>query len=83
MFDFPSHGWSGAEISFVRKLEEAFEHETLKCHTCPHKGMPLDGMPIDAEGRVVCPGHGLRWNLKTGKLSPRLLTPRQPAIAIE
>ena len=32
---------------------------------CPHKGVPLHGIPGDI---VTCPGHGLRWNVKTGEL---------------
>jgi hypothetical protein len=56
---------------FIVGLEVKFEHHQLKCRTCPHRGMPLDGLPQDEQGRVICNGHGLRWNLNTGKLSPR------------
>ena len=42
------------------------------CPKCPHRGMPLNGLPVDGQGRVVCPGHGLRFNLRTGRLSPRV-----------
>ena len=35
---------------------------------CLHRGIPLNGLP-QANGVVVCPGHGLRWNLKTGRMA--------------
>lgn len=41
------------------------------CRVCPHRGLPLAGLPVDAAGCVVCPGHGLKWNLDTGKMVPR------------
>lgn len=56
---------------FAEKVERPFLETRLVCKVCPHRGMSLEGLPVDAEGRVVCNGHGLRWNLKTGRLSPR------------
>lgn len=37
---------------------------------CPHRGLPLVGVP-DHGGVVVCSGHGLSWNLRTGLLAPK------------
>jgi len=37
---------------------------------CPHRGLPLVGVP-DQEGNVVCSGHGLCWNVRTGRMVPR------------
>lgn len=56
---------------FAEKVERAFLETRLVCKVCPHRGMSLEGLPVDELGRVVCNGHGLRWNLKTGRLSPR------------
>ena len=58
---------------FLPMLEQ--QHATMHapdCRTCPHRGTPLRGLPIDAEGGVVCPAHGLRWSRSTGELMPRL-----------
>lgn len=65
MPDFPGHG------AFTLQLESKFKRHELKCLTCPHRGMSLQGLPQDDQGRVICNGHGLRWNLKTKRLSPR------------
>lgn len=47
-------------------------HGKLKgCKVCPHRGFPLASMPVEADGGVTCPGHGLRWNAQTGDLLPR------------
>jgi hypothetical protein len=58
---------------FIPKLEKTFSKHRLTCAICPHRGMPLDSLPQDELGRVVCNGHGLRWNLRTHQLSPRTL----------
>ena len=34
------------------------------------RGVPLGNLPRDDQGRVVCPAHGLRWDLGTGRLCP-------------
>lgn len=38
---------------------------------CPHRGIPLSGVPRleDDPDVAVCPGHGLLWNMRTGDLS--------------
>lgn len=38
---------------------------------CPHRGIALDQFALP-DGTAICPGHGLRWNLATGELMPRL-----------
>lgn len=64
MPDFPS------EAVFIEKLEDAYQSETLKCLKCPHRGVPLNGLPAP-HNVVVCPGHGLAWNIKTGVMVRR------------
>lgn len=41
--------------------------QVLPGQRCPHQGTCLTGLPQSDEGVVMCPGHGLRWNLKTGR----------------
>ena len=40
--------------------------------TCTHRGGPLsEGMLLEGEGTIVCPWHGARFDVTTGKvLSP-------------
>jgi hypothetical protein len=58
---------------FAAKLEDAYAGARLKpgCRTCPHRGVPLTGLEA-RDGVVVCPGHGLAWNLTTGELARRV-----------
>jgi hypothetical protein len=43
-------------------------------HTCPHRGIDL--RPFEhADGTAICPGHGLRWDMRTGLLLARHETP--------
>jgi len=56
---------------WLQNLEAAYLDRELKgCLRCPHRGVSLSNLPRDRQGRVVCPAHGLRWDLKTGRLSP-------------
>lgn len=59
----PLNGWP-------RKLETAYAHDHLRNGICPHKGIDLTTCPV-VYGVVTCPGHGLRWNVETGKLVKR------------
>lgn len=60
------------ELWFTPKFEGQFAEARVKpdCRTCPHRGMPLASQPVDAEGGIVCSGHGLRWHKDTGRLMP-------------
>lgn len=55
-----------------KSLQTEYEHVNISCKTCPHRGFRLNGLPEDEEGNVVCPGHGLKWNVKSGKLVKRI-----------
>jgi len=51
------------------KLPDAYQDHVLGADMiCPHKGASLKGLPVD-DGCVVCPLHGLRWNLQTRRLA--------------
>lgn len=50
-------------------LENGYADKRVKCGTCPHRGLPLLSLPREPGTDIVtCPGHGLRWDLKTGAL---------------
>jgi hypothetical protein len=53
-------------------LEAAFANTRLNCARCPHRGFPLSADNADEQGNVVCAGHGLQFNLATGRLVSRL-----------
>jgi nitrite reductase/ring-hydroxylating ferredoxin subunit len=56
-------------VSAVCALERHYRHLRIDTQTliCPHRGVCLKGLPV-TEGTVVCPAHGLAWNVKTGAL---------------
>src|ERR1044072_14938 len=65
---FPTHNASGPPNRLVRILEPKYQGRRLgACLTCPHKGISLKGQPV-RDGKVVCPGHGLCFDVKSGKL---------------
>lgn len=66
---WPSFPWK--ETEQMRTAIAAY-HKPLhpSCRTCPHRGINLALVPPDAEGRITCPGHGLRWHAATGEPAP-------------
>jgi len=65
--EMPAYGtyYAGRAIPWLGKLEDAFAASTVVnvagCRTCPHRGLPLDGLPKEKDGSTVCRGHGLCW----------------------
>jgi hypothetical protein len=57
------------------RLESEYAAIRAACTRCPHRGFSLAGLPVK-DGKVVCPGHGLQWNVKTGALVPRAFPDR-------
>lgn len=55
------------KVQWLQELEAAFANRRMENMICPHKGMPLHDCPV-VDGAAVCMGHGLRWNIKTGRL---------------
>lgn len=56
-------------LSFAKALENAYAGKKVSCGKCPHRGLPLGCLPRRPGTQIVnCPGHGLSWNLNTGKL---------------
>lgn len=56
-----------ARAKWLGSLQDACSQLKMKNMVCPHRGLPLQGCPKDGDV-VTCPGHGLRWNVKTGEL---------------
>lgn len=51
------------------ELPKAYAERRVTCGKCPHRGLPLLSLPREPGTDIVtCPGHGLRWDLKTGAL---------------
>lgn len=64
--DFPT----GPMVSWQPALELKHAGCRLKPgNICPHRGIDLTPF-IKEDGTVICPGHGLRWDTKTGALLP-------------
>ncbi|HBZ69402.1 MAG TPA: hypothetical protein DEP35_06585 [Deltaproteobacteria bacterium] len=53
----------GARFRIVEVAGKLCSHTV----SCPHLGGPLEDAIPDAEGRIVCPWHGYRFDLRTGK----------------
>lgn len=61
MADFPY--WVKDSIYWPQFHEKYIGRKVL-CGRCPHRGMPLESLPQDKDGNVICNGHGLKINLK-------------------
>lgn len=58
-----------------RFMTEAYTGVRMRNMICPHRGINLRGQPVEL-GRVTCPGHGLQFDVETGKLRRRDLIPQ-------
>jgi hypothetical protein len=45
------------------KFQKAYRGRKVLCGKCPHRGMPLESLPKDESGHVVCNGHGLKIDM--------------------
>jgi hypothetical protein len=87
MPDFPRDG-AFNRSGWMHKLEREYAGCKLKPgNICPHRGIDLTPF-IKDDGTAICPGHGLRWDTRTGELlaeaqsggcATRLRTPLQGA----
>jgi len=55
----------------IEQLEKVMQDHKMCDRICPHKGVSLAGILVDVNDEIVCPGHGLRWNIETGELIKR------------
>lgn len=69
--EMPSHPaavnqrWANLEIAQFERC-----NKLKPGNICPHRGIDLTPFAM-SDGTAICPGHGLRWNLKTGELMAR------------
>jgi len=49
------------------------------CMRCPHRNTPLNGLPV-RDNVVVCPAHGLAWDVRTGDMVKGYV--RDPEVAL-
>jgi hypothetical protein len=66
-FTFPSN--------VCQILEPIYLGKESGCSVCPHRGVSLAGLSPDAEGNVICPGHGLKVRQATGLVVRRFPEP--------
>ena len=65
---YPIRSRAGEILPYFCALEDAFAEWVIDptLPVCPHRGLPLDGL-ADENGIAICSGHGLAWDMKTGK----------------
>ncbi|MCB0086744.1 MAG: Rieske 2Fe-2S domain-containing protein [Caldilineaceae bacterium] len=65
---YPSHSSKGENLPYFCALEDAFAEWVIvpELAICPHRGLSLAGL-ADENGIAICSGHGLAWDMKTGK----------------
>ena len=57
-------------LPWIKKLEQAYAKARLKPDMkCPHRGADLHGLEVK-NNQVICPLHGLRWNVRSGRMEP-------------
>jgi hypothetical protein len=70
MPDFPLFVKVRLAPHWMGPLERHYAHANAKCGRCPHRGFNLKGLPVK-DGKIICPGHGLQFDVNTGALVPR------------
>lgn len=59
------------DVPWLEELRRTYrDRRLLPGRVCPHRGAPLAGLEPDGQSNVVCPLHGLAWNLRTGRMAP-------------
>lgn len=60
------------EMPRLAQFDEARQiGRKILCGKCPHRGMPLESLPQDENGHVICNGHGLKIDMKKGEVVAR------------
>lgn len=55
------------------EMHKKYHGKSVKCGKCPHRNFPLENLPKDENGFIICNGHGLKINSKTMKVENRFL----------
>lgn len=64
----PFRVWPVERAKWFNLLQDAYQDKTAHRGICPHKGADMKTLPVDADGCVTCPLHGLKWDAKTWQL---------------
>lgn len=57
------------KAKWMEKLERKYHGVCIKDSlVCPHRGALMHAITPDEKGTIICPLHGLRWNVNTGHL---------------
>lgn len=65
----PQIAYPTSRITGFAAMQKRFSDAKVRCGRCPHRNLPLLSLPrIEGTNDVICPGHGLRFNLVTGQL---------------
>lgn len=78
--EYPEFPREKALPGWLPKLEEKYWAATVKDWICPHKGASLRGLPMDKDGCITCPLHGLRWDIESGQLANAAATRRRKRV---
>lgn len=72
----PEYPADNSSVSTQTNFVEAHREKCFKPSRpfCPHQKVYLGNLPCTIDQKVVCPGHGLAWNLATGKMIERKKT---------
>jgi len=52
-------------------LEKKYIGKKVLCGKCPHRGFPVESLPKDEKGFVICNGHGLKIDTNKGEVVKR------------
>lgn len=52
-------------------VEKTLIGRKVLCGKCPHKGFPLESLPKDENGHVICNGHGLKIDMNKREVIER------------
>lgn len=60
------------EAFWIGALQLKYRDARVCNNICPHRGISLKGVEDNGCGTVVCPGHGLEWDKRDGRLVSRV-----------
>lgn len=68
---------SGLLNDGIDTLQDLYKEQRMECLRCPHQNFNLAQFPIDQDGGIACPMHGLKWSASTGELIHRGIAKEQ------
>lgn len=59
------------EVRNFNTIETKMLGRKINCGKCPHRGFPLESLPKDENGHVICNGHGLKIDMNKREVVKR------------